>query len=67
MGASSPMVREKAFVSRTSSLTKIFSPKVRRTSSLPVTPIEHSNPESLHGGSIVDPVASTVSFYHLVV
>ncbi|KAF9595806.1 hypothetical protein IFM89_004744 [Coptis chinensis] len=59
VGASSAGVREKSTVSRSSSLTKIFSPKVRRTSSLPVTSFEHSNPESLHGGSMVDPITST--------
>ncbi|KAF5181817.1 RING/U-box superfamily protein, partial [Thalictrum thalictroides] len=59
VGESSTLVQEKAFVSRSSSLTKIFSHKVRRTSSLPVATIVHSNPESLHGGSMVDPMAST--------
>ncbi|KAK6146992.1 hypothetical protein DH2020_017904 [Rehmannia glutinosa] len=28
----------------------IFTPKIKRTSSLPATPILHSNPESVHGG-----------------
>ncbi|KAK9676738.1 hypothetical protein RND81_11G096800 [Saponaria officinalis] len=36
--------REKTSISRSSSLTKIFTPRIRRTSSLPVTP--NQNPES---------------------
>ncbi|RVW80263.1 hypothetical protein CK203_044762 [Vitis vinifera] len=39
---------------RTSSLTKLFTPKMKRTSSLPVSPIAHSNPESMHGGNTID-------------
>uniref|UniRef100_A0A7N0R9E9 RING-CH-type domain-containing protein n=1 Tax=Kalanchoe fedtschenkoi TaxID=63787 RepID=A0A7N0R9E9_KALFE len=38
-------------ISRPASLTKLFTPKMKRTLSLPVTPIAHSNPESLHGSS----------------
>ncbi|GAV66391.1 RRM_1 domain-containing protein/zf-CCCH domain-containing protein/tRNA_U5-meth_tr domain-containing protein/RINGv domain-containing protein/Methyltransf_31 domain-containing protein [Cephalotus follicularis] len=48
--------REKPSISRSLSLTKIFTPRMHRTSSLPVTPIAHSNPESAHGGSIVGPL-----------
>ncbi|KAJ7980985.1 RING/U-box protein [Quillaja saponaria] len=44
--------REKPSISRTLSLTKIFTPRIKRTSSLPVTPIAHSTPESAHGGSV---------------
>ncbi|KAL3531928.1 hypothetical protein ACH5RR_005449 [Cinchona calisaya] len=43
--------QEKRSISRTFSLTKLFNPKMKRTSSLPVTPITHSNPESTHGGT----------------
>lgn len=49
-GASSPIPEEKPSISR--SLTKIFTPRMKRTSSLPVTPVEHSNPESVSGGSL---------------
>ncbi|KAL3642566.1 hypothetical protein CASFOL_013381 [Castilleja foliolosa] len=35
---------------RTFSFTKMFRPGIKRTSSLPVIPILHSNPESTHGG-----------------
>lgn len=42
--------QEKPSIARTMSLTKIFTPRMKRTSSLPVTPVEHSNPEALHGG-----------------
>lgn len=44
-------LREKNTIPRSMSLTKLFTP-VKRTSSLPVTPIARSNPESTHGGSI---------------
>ncbi|XP_047330393.1 uncharacterized protein LOC124933981 [Impatiens glandulifera] len=48
----SPVRRwDKPSISRTLSLTKLFTPKMNRTSSLPVTPIAHSNPESMHGGA----------------
>ncbi|KAI5665306.1 hypothetical protein M9H77_24629 [Catharanthus roseus] len=46
-----PDPREKATITRTFSLSKLFTPKMKRTSSLPVTPIAHSNPESTHGGN----------------
>ncbi|KAG2670377.1 hypothetical protein I3760_14G083000 [Carya illinoinensis] len=49
--ASSTEAQEKPSISRSYSLTKIFTPRVKRTSSLPVTPIAHSNPESAHSGS----------------
>ncbi|GER54311.1 RING/U-box superfamily protein [Striga asiatica] len=48
----SPEAQGKSSVVRTFSLTKIFAPKMKRTSSLPATPILHSNPESAHGGII---------------
>lgn len=38
--------REKPSISRSLSLTKIFTPRMKRTSSLPVTPVLHSNPDS---------------------
>ncbi|KAL9263648.1 hypothetical protein AKJ16_DCAP07406 [Drosera capensis] len=38
-------------VSRTFSLKKILSPKIDRATSLPITPISHSNQESSHGGN----------------
>lgn len=41
--------QEKRSITRTFSLTKLFTPRMKRTSSLPVTPIAHSNPESTHG------------------
>ncbi|XP_042054422.1 uncharacterized protein LOC121799138 isoform X2 [Salvia splendens] len=37
-------------IPRTFSLSKLFTPKMDRTSSLPTSPILHSNPESAHGG-----------------
>ncbi|XP_010253651.1 PREDICTED: uncharacterized protein LOC104594842 isoform X2 [Nelumbo nucifera] len=58
LGASSAG-REKTSISRSLSFTKIFTPRVKRTSSLPVTPVAHSNPESLRGGSTIEPMNST--------
>ncbi|XP_051131416.1 uncharacterized protein LOC127251663 isoform X2 [Andrographis paniculata] len=52
LGAS-PEMRGKASMSRTFSLSKIFNPKVKKASSLPPSPILHSNPESTHGGVMV--------------
>uniref|UniRef100_A0A5B7BCR3 RING-CH-type domain-containing protein n=1 Tax=Davidia involucrata TaxID=16924 RepID=A0A5B7BCR3_DAVIN len=53
LGASPSGMREKSLIPRTLSLTKLFTPKMKRTSSLPVTPIAHSNPESMHGGNTI--------------
>uniref|UniRef100_A0A1J3E9C6 RING-CH-type domain-containing protein n=1 Tax=Noccaea caerulescens TaxID=107243 RepID=A0A1J3E9C6_NOCCA len=39
-------------------LTNILTPRLKKTESLPVTPIAHSNPESTHGRYVVDPVTS---------
>ncbi|KAJ8768767.1 hypothetical protein K2173_023671 [Erythroxylum novogranatense] len=48
--ASSTLSQEKPSISRSLSLSKIFTPRMKRTSSLPVTPIENSNPDSVRGG-----------------
>ncbi|OAY51630.1 uncharacterized protein LOC110613164 isoform X2 [Manihot esculenta] len=48
------MPREKPSISRSLSLTKIFTPRMKRTSSLPVSSIETSNSEPTHGGSTGD-------------
>ncbi|KAJ7976970.1 RING/U-box superfamily protein [Quillaja saponaria] len=50
--------QEKPSISRTFSLSNLFTPRRKKTSSLPVTPLAHSNPESTHGGSMVDPLSS---------
>ncbi|KAL7198170.1 hypothetical protein ACSBR2_020651 [Camellia fascicularis] len=50
--AASPMQQEKPSISRSWSLTKMFTPRIKRTSSLPVTPIGHSNTESVCGGNL---------------
>ncbi|KAL0887273.1 hypothetical protein Bca101_011256 [Brassica carinata] len=44
-------LQEKASISRSLSLSKLFTPRIKRTSSLPVTPIVLLNSESAHGGS----------------
>ncbi|XP_022731654.1 probable E3 ubiquitin-protein ligase MARCH10 isoform X2 [Durio zibethinus] len=57
--SSSTSLREKPSISRTLSLTKIFTPRIKRTSSLPVTPIASSNPESASVGSVDGSVNSS--------
>ncbi|PQQ21079.1 uncharacterized protein Pyn_20990 [Prunus yedoensis var. nudiflora] len=44
--------RDKPLISRTWSFTKLLTPRMKNASSLPVTPIAHSNPESMHGNTI---------------
>lgn len=50
-GSSATTSQEKLSISRSWSLTKIFTPRMKNASSLPGTPIAHSNPESVRGGS----------------
>ncbi|XP_068663243.1 uncharacterized protein [Aristolochia californica] len=52
--ASSRGLHERPPIPRSFSLTKIFSPTAKRTSSLPGTPIAHLNLESVHGSSSVE-------------
>ncbi|XAR69080.1 Ubiquitin--protein ligase [Bertholletia excelsa] len=59
LGESPAEARNKPSIQRTLSLTKLFTPKMKRTASLPVTPIAHSNPESTHGGNIIDDYAKS--------
>ncbi|KAF7823410.1 putative E3 ubiquitin-protein ligase MARCH10 isoform X1 [Senna tora] len=49
---SSPLPQEKLSIARSLSLTKIFTPRIKRTASLPVDEIALSNSESAHGGSV---------------
>ncbi|CAH9094493.1 unnamed protein product [Cuscuta europaea] len=46
---------EKLPISRSWSFSKIFTPRMKRTSSLPLDPIVHSNPELARVGSISNP------------
>ncbi|KAK6163303.1 hypothetical protein DH2020_000167 [Rehmannia glutinosa] len=46
------VTQDKLPISRSWSFSKIFTPRVNRTSSLPVPPLANSNPDSNHGGSI---------------
>ncbi|KAI3901489.1 hypothetical protein MKW92_007476 [Papaver armeniacum] len=55
--------QEKTSIIRSVSLTKLFTPRIKRTSSLPVTPIAHSNPNSVRGGSVVDTPNSTKNVF----
>lgn len=50
--ASAAGPREKPEISRSLSLTKLFTPRINRTSSLPVTQVADSNPESTLSGSV---------------
>lgn len=50
----SPSPRHKSFFPSTGSLTRLFTPRMKKMSSLPVTPTAHSNPESTHGGNTSD-------------
>ncbi|KAI4322255.1 hypothetical protein L6164_021966 [Bauhinia variegata] len=50
--SSSSGLQEKPSISRSLSRTKIFTPRIKRTSSLPVDQIPCSNPESAHGGGV---------------
>ncbi|KAK9128115.1 hypothetical protein Syun_016912 [Stephania yunnanensis] len=51
VGAPSTRPHKKTSIARSISFTKLFTPRIKRTSSLPATPIAHSNPESMHGGT----------------
>ncbi|KAJ0266638.1 hypothetical protein HA466_0006050 [Hirschfeldia incana] len=48
-------LQEKASISRSLSLSKLFTPRIKRTSSLPLASIVLLNSESAHGGSCVAP------------
>ncbi|KAF5799286.1 putative Zinc finger, RING-CH-type, Zinc finger, RING/FYVE/PHD-type [Helianthus annuus] len=54
LGGSPSQIRVKAKMSRSLSFTKLFASKAKTTSSLPVTPIAHSNPESTHGRNTIE-------------
>ncbi|KAJ9540233.1 hypothetical protein OSB04_026739 [Centaurea solstitialis] len=54
LGGSPSEMRRNTKMSRTLSLTKLFASRTKRTSSLPVTPIAHSNPESMHGRNTME-------------
>ncbi|GKV12223.1 hypothetical protein SLEP1_g23401 [Rubroshorea leprosula] len=49
LGGPSAETRGKPRFQRTFSLPKLFTPRTKKTSSFPVTPTVHSNPESMHG------------------
>lgn len=64
VGSSSP--QHKSFLPSTGSLTWLFTPRMKNTSSLPATPTIHSNPESTHGGNTIDLQNTDVSINQLV-
>lgn len=66
LGGTPTATRQRPIISRTFSLTNLLTPSLKNTSSLPTTPISHSNPESMHGRNTVDLVSSLVSSYHIL-
>lgn len=58
LGASPARRRERPLIPRTFSLTRLFTPRTKTSSSLPVTPIAHSNPESMHGRNTTEQLGS---------
>ncbi|XP_004304420.1 PREDICTED: uncharacterized protein LOC101308698 [Fragaria vesca subsp. vesca] len=54
LGGTPTATRQRPIISRTFSLTNLLTPSLKNTSSLPTTPISHSNPESMHGRNTVD-------------
>ncbi|XXG89573.1 hypothetical protein AAC387_Pa12g1542 [Persea americana] len=56
-GGSSTGSWEGPRIPRSFSLTKLLTPTMRKTSSLPVTPV-HSNPETVHGSNMVEQLSS---------
>ncbi|KAK8550940.1 hypothetical protein V6N12_039618 [Hibiscus sabdariffa] len=58
LASSSTLQREKPSISRTLSISKIFTPRMKRTSSLPVTRNTNSNLEPASSGSIGSSVNS---------
>ncbi|XP_052205293.1 uncharacterized protein LOC127810078 isoform X2 [Diospyros lotus] len=61
---SSCIPQEMPTMSRSWSLTKIFTPRMKKTSSLPVTPIGHSNPESVGGENLGGSVNLNIKAVH---
>lgn len=55
-GSSTTASQEKPSMSRSWSLSKIFTPRMKRTSSLPVTPVAHLSSESVTDGSACSPL-----------
>ncbi|KAL9266332.1 hypothetical protein AKJ16_DCAP22197 [Drosera capensis] len=51
LGASSSGTQESYSATRTFSISKFFSPRRDTAASVPITPVSHSNPESMHGGN----------------
>ncbi|KAI3412816.1 RING-CH-type domain-containing protein [Psidium guajava] len=58
LGASPAGRRERPLIPRTFSFTRLFTPRKKTASSLPVTPIAHSNPESMHGRNTTEQLSS---------
>uniref|UniRef100_A0A165ZXZ2 RING-CH-type domain-containing protein n=1 Tax=Daucus carota subsp. sativus TaxID=79200 RepID=A0A165ZXZ2_DAUCS len=63
----SPSSQNKSFFPSTGSLTRLFTPRMKKMSSLPVTPTAHSNPESTHGGYTSDVQNADKGWDHFVI
>lgn len=50
--SSTVATQDKLTISRSWSLTKIFTPRIRRTSSMPVPEVPNPNLEGVQGGSV---------------
>ncbi|XP_047942028.1 uncharacterized protein LOC125188950 isoform X2 [Salvia hispanica] len=50
--SSTVATQDKLSISRSWSLTKIFTPRIKRASSMPVPEVPNQNLESIHGGSV---------------
>ncbi|XP_041996065.1 uncharacterized protein LOC121746206 [Salvia splendens] len=50
--SSTVATQDKLSISRSWSLTKIFTPRIKRASSMPVPEVQNQNLESIHGGSV---------------
>lgn len=59
LGGSPSEIPMKTSISRTWSLPKLLTPIMKRTLSLPGTPITHSNPESMHGRNTVEELSTS--------
>lgn len=66
-GSPSGQRNSKPPISRSFSLTKLFSSRIRSPSSLPVTPVARSNPASTHGGHNIDPVSYSASYSEFLI
>lgn len=63
--SSNVATQDKLSITRSWSFSKIFTPRIKRTSSLPLTEIANSNSGSAHGGSVNSYLTVDVSSWKL--